>query len=299
MKISCIIPTYNRATNLDLLLISIGTQTIKSDEIIIIDNSDESYSGVFDLIKNKYPSKNIHYFRNSTGNSITRAKNYGVKKSKGDIILFFDDDLILKKNYIEQILNTYKEYPNAVGVQGYIKPKGKPIYYRFTKKMKVTSWGFNTYPLDLKKTIPCEWMSGGNSSYKKEVFKLLEFDGKLNKYCFKEDVDFSYRVFKKYKGNLFITPKALALHNHATDGRLTNKELIYMKTKNMCYFFFKNMKQTKKAQLLFIFWEMGFSLLMFSRALSQKNLKLIKYVFESYIFALKNINKLKKGDLNF
>lgn len=299
MDVSCVIVTYHRVQPLNALLSSIKCQTVKPKEIILVDNTEKGNDDICNLIKDKYGTKDIHYFRNPTGNNISGAKNYGIKKAKGDIVLFFDDDLVLDKNYVEQILKVYKHHPEAVGVQGYIKNTGKPLYYRFTEKMIVTSWGFNTYPLDIKKTIPCEWMSGGNSSYKKEIFNSFKFDEKLKKYSFKEDVALSYAVFKKHKGGLFITPKALATHNHAAEGRLADKELIYTKTKNTFYFFFKYMKQTRKAQFYFICWEIGFTLFMILRSLKQMNLKKIKYLFGSYLYAIKNIDKIKKGDLDF
>jgi cellulose synthase/poly-beta-1,6-N-acetylglucosamine synthase-like glycosyltransferase len=43
-----------------------------------------------------------------------------VENSKGDIVLFLDSDVVLEKNFIEEVLRVFKERPDAIGVAGYI-----------------------------------------------------------------------------------------------------------------------------------------------------------------------------------
>ena len=123
MKTSIIIPTYNRTKDLEDCLNSILTQIYLPFQIIVVDNSHEKETQKFlDTKKEIFKQKNIlfKYIKNKRGNSLTVARNIGIENALGDIVLFLDDDTVLNKNYIKKILEVYKKYPKALGVQGYI-----------------------------------------------------------------------------------------------------------------------------------------------------------------------------------
>ena len=56
-------------------------------------------------------------------------------------------------------------------------------------------------PQDIKEVELC---SGGNTSYLREVFEEFFFDEEFDGYAPMEDIDFSYRVSRKYK--LIVDP---------------------------------------------------------------------------------------------
>ncbi|MBT6982542.1 MAG: glycosyltransferase, partial [Candidatus Marinimicrobia bacterium] len=97
MKISVVIPTYNRKHTLSRALDSVLAQSYQPFEIIVID--DGSTDGTFDLIKSKYPSvKLLESFQPSKSlkgyspKGVSVARNVGIKKSKGDWISLLDSD---------------------------------------------------------------------------------------------------------------------------------------------------------------------------------------------------------------
>ena len=101
MKISVIIPTFNRSKTIFRAIDSILKQTYKPYEIIVVD--DGSTDGTKDLVINKYPS--IKYFYQSN-NGVSKARNKGVHESKGEWIAFLDsDDEWLPKKLQEQKKN--------------------------------------------------------------------------------------------------------------------------------------------------------------------------------------------------
>jgi GT2 family glycosyltransferase len=223
MKLSVIIPTYNRRHDLDTCLDSIQKQTLAPDEIIIVDDSDNNETE--QLIQQRWGEFDIRYIHHEGQRSLARCENLGVKHSTGDIVLILDDDVVLEENYIKEILNTYNEHPYALGVQGYITNGYVPsplknilrrflIYsYREKDGCSVLPNGNTSYPYEPDHVISCKWLSGCNNSWKRKVFDEFQFDNNLLGYSFNEDVDFSNRVYKKYPGSLLMTPKARLVHN--------------------------------------------------------------------------------------
>jgi len=85
MKLSVIIPTYNRANLVQRAIKSVLNQTLKPYEIIVID--DGSTDDTLKVLKN-YPIK-VFTQKNK---GVSSARNLGIKQSKGDIIAFLDSD---------------------------------------------------------------------------------------------------------------------------------------------------------------------------------------------------------------
>jgi len=88
--ISIIIPTYNEENFLPKLLKSIRKQAYKNKEVIVADagSTDKTRE-----IAEKYGAKVVEGGMPATG------RNNGAKKSKGDIIIFLDADVVLPDAY--------------------------------------------------------------------------------------------------------------------------------------------------------------------------------------------------------
>ena len=94
MRISVVIPSYNRAK---LLPITLPTYIQQEDVIELILVDDCSTDNTPDVVKNlqkDYPC--IRYFRNEKNLKQTYSKNVGIREAKGDYIYFGDDDSILQ-----------------------------------------------------------------------------------------------------------------------------------------------------------------------------------------------------------
>ncbi|MFW6030034.1 MAG: glycosyltransferase [Halanaerobiales bacterium] len=108
--ISVIIPVYNSEQFLRELFNSIEEQTIEFHyfEIIFVDNmsTDQSPFLINEFI-NRNEAINASYYRYSEKASSYAARNYGVRKSAGDILAFTDSDCILHKDWINNIYNEF------------------------------------------------------------------------------------------------------------------------------------------------------------------------------------------------
>ncbi|PWN69094.1 glycosyl transferase family 2 [Chryseobacterium phosphatilyticum] len=107
-SISIIVAIYNRKEELFELLTSLSQQTDKEFEIIIVD--DGSAIDLKPTIKNFEEIFDIKYFRkDNSGPGLTR--NYGAARAENEWLVFVDSDVIVEKDYIENIKNDILTIP--------------------------------------------------------------------------------------------------------------------------------------------------------------------------------------------
>ena len=87
MRISVVIPTYNRIGTLPRALDSVLAQTRPADEIIVVD--DGSTDGTGNMMSTKYPQCRLLSQANS---GVSSARNLGIANAKGDWIALLDSD---------------------------------------------------------------------------------------------------------------------------------------------------------------------------------------------------------------
>jgi len=99
--VSVIIPVYNGEKTVSQCLDSVLRQTYSNYEVIVVDNnSTDKTKKIIGEFQKKY--KNLFYFFEPI-NSVGRARNLGIKNSKGEILCFTDCDCILPLNWIEDL----------------------------------------------------------------------------------------------------------------------------------------------------------------------------------------------------
>ena len=87
MKISVVIPTFNRISLVARAIDSVLKQSLNPYEIIVVD--DGSDDGTSEMIQNKYKSIKLIQQQN---NGVSAARNNGIKHAKGDWIALLDSD---------------------------------------------------------------------------------------------------------------------------------------------------------------------------------------------------------------
>ncbi|WP_281324252.1 glycosyltransferase family 2 protein [Flavobacterium sp. IMCC34518] len=269
MKFALIICTYMRPKPLLQLLQSVREQSLYPYEILIVDGSINSET---QQIIADNPFQNLKYYLvPNEHRGLTKQRNFGISHVGNDmeVVCFLDDDTILEKDYFEQLLNSYKLHPHALGVGGYIcnetkwefvglnyQPKINEFYYdewkrkdgsRFVlrKKLGLDSDcppGFSSLfshgrsvgflpPSD--KIYEVEQLMGGVSSFKKKVFDTFQFSTYFEGYGLYEDADFCLRVAKT--GKLYLNTKAKLHHYHEASGRPNQYQYGKMVVRNGWY----------------------------------------------------------------
>jgi glucosyl-dolichyl phosphate glucuronosyltransferase len=114
LKTSVVVVSKDRPKSLLNLLKSLIKQSLKPDEVIVVDNnSSKSYESVFSEIKNYLPLKT--FIERTPG--IPAARNRGIQEATGDIILFTDDDCEADSFWVENLVKPFYQNP-YIGVVG-------------------------------------------------------------------------------------------------------------------------------------------------------------------------------------
>jgi glycosyltransferase involved in cell wall biosynthesis len=128
LKLSILIPTYNRANKLNRILKNIETEVAKIDamhfmEVIISDNasSDETKHSVESFESNNY---SIRYFRQDENIGFDRNIKFLYEKSKGDYVWYVSDDDILLPGAIQEVVNGLKATKPDVMLFSFEQPPG-------------------------------------------------------------------------------------------------------------------------------------------------------------------------------
>lgn len=311
-NISVIIPTYNRAKDLEKTLGSFKNSIKSLNEVIIIDQSanDETKSLV-----NKLKNNKIKYIYSSKP-SLTRARNLGISRAsrKSELICFIDDDVTLDKDYFAEIVKVFNENLEAKAVAGYFKPNKefgsietviRRIFFLNVlenNKVNVSSVYGNSYARKLDRTVNSQWIPGVNMVFKREVFNKQKFDEHLEGYALGEDFDFTYRLYQKHPNSLFITPFAKLIHRASGVERYPDEKMAYVNQINHFYLNFKNFNSTIGEKITFVWMMFGISLLRTSQLLKlwgKKDMLKLKFHFGSLFYCLKNLRRIKRGNLTF
>lgn len=284
MKFSLIICTYQRPQVLLKLLKSVQLQNIYPNQILVIDASLDSFTE--EILKPKEFS-NLNYYKvEEQERGLTKQRNYGIQKvaETSEIVCFLDDDIVLTPEYFQNLIGTYSQNTDALGVGGAIldevqwkkKSVGKAVkfdefeldgYIRklgsrnvLRRKLGLLSDqppGFmpefsNGLSIGFLpptgKTYPVEFFMGGVASYRKELFKEISFSSFFEGYGLYEDMDFCLRASKI--GQLYVNTAAQLYHYHEEAGRPNQFNYGKMVVRNGWYVWrVKYQNPTIKAQL--------------------------------------------------
>lgn len=109
MKISVVIPLYNKERHISRAIYSVLNQSISDFELIVVnDGSDDDSLNVVERI-------NDHRIRiiSQKNMGVSSARNTGIQNSRSDIIAFLDADDEWKPHFLQDILKLKDSYPNA------------------------------------------------------------------------------------------------------------------------------------------------------------------------------------------
>lgn len=201
IKVSIIIPIYNKEDVLRECIERIINQTYKNIEIILID--DGSTDNTKELIKKLQVEDDRIVFVPKKNGGVSSARNCGLKIMTGDYVMFVDADDIVSINYVEKLLVEVKKSDYKIAICDYSIDNFEMLDKKSNYEMK--EYTMETFPItDGTINRSCVW----GAIYHKEVVKELRFEEDL---CVGEDSLFFFECLAREKRLLFV-PEILYLY---------------------------------------------------------------------------------------
>jgi glycosyltransferase involved in cell wall biosynthesis len=212
--ISIIIPTYNRYETLKRNLNLLAAQTISMEEfeVIVVDDgsSDETPRFLTEFAQRSPYALQVITQKNS-GQGV--ARNAGIEKATGEILLFLGDDMLTNPDFLSQHLRFHTANPEkekvCLGLVAW-HPEIKPTH--FMRWLITSGVQFKFSDLHRGKPADFHYFYTSNLSLKREFLGSERFDSSFHGWGF-EDTELGYRLQQKGM-QLIFHPEAVALHLH-------------------------------------------------------------------------------------
>lgn len=211
VRVSLVIPTVDRPEALYNLLRHLEHQTRPPEEIVIVDQSAREDARVAAWAAGR---PGVHYVRIAE-RGLPNARNVGVRRSGGDVVLFLDDDVIPDQDLVRYHAEAYRD-PDVAGVGGrivggYDFAGGSVGAFHPLGAAVVRNFGAD-------RAGEVDHLPGGNMSFRREVFdRIGGFDVAFGGGAIGEETDFCLRA-RRAGFRLRFEPRAAVEHLHLASG---------------------------------------------------------------------------------
>lgn len=163
LTLSIVIPVYNEEDYLAHCLDAVFAQSIKPDEVIVVDNNSTDNSV---QIAKTYPTVTV-IFEKTPGVQAARDKGFNIVKN--DIIARIDADTVLPVDWVAKLKKNFVDN-SVVAITG-------PVSYYDMPLPRLNYWFDHMTRKSLHKFAPsCPFLFGSNMAIRTDIWKLLRTD---------------------------------------------------------------------------------------------------------------------------
>ena len=304
-EISVIIPTLNRPDSLLRTFGFMEKSSVLPDEVIVIDQTQDK--DVAERIKNICDSSklNIKYTWVSTP-SLTKARNIGFNQANGEILVYMDDDVDVKQDTFSNVHKIFSDESIAMagGINGSCTNRINVfgvLFGRFSllrrKRGHVMKSVFGRFPVKVREHTDTEWAMGFFFCIRKKLTEKwnIRFDENLKYYGYAEDLDFTYRYFRKasQEGLRCIMSSLLCVkHNATIEYRTPSRKNIFLYSVHRWYLS-KKLFNTTWSLLNVIWADIGYIVMKLSRREPTNDL------WDAMRFCMRNRKDIFSGDMHY
>lgn len=195
MKCSVVIPTVNRSEAVRNLIADIALQSNSDVDIVVVDQSDTEDRE----LKQNFDIQYVHHAHPNT----PHARNLGVARAKGDVVIFFDDDSrIHDPRLIAKTLDFFSRNPQYAGVAFQVEDRNALLnrenqkinsrIMQVGKTGKIFPFARGAHAQDV--TAP---RGGGMAFWRRAIMSVGGFDERYTGNAMREETDFSLRIVKQ------------------------------------------------------------------------------------------------------
>lgn len=200
-SVSIVIPTYNRARQLERLLRALAAADRPAAlDIYVVD--DGSTDGTPALAE-RAPLP-IHYLRQENQGAAA-ARNRGWATAQSDVVLFTDDDTVPESEWITRMTAAFARTPGVAGIGGAIHPLTRGFLANFVQAERLVDHGVGGASV--------RYLVTANAGFTREALAAVggfdeSFPGAAG-----EDTDLSFRM-RASGYSLALAPDAVVRHDH-------------------------------------------------------------------------------------
>jgi len=204
VKLSIIIATHARPDSLARLIASLKPQLhLSRSELIVAENGTPAPTQLADAdavtahIHDPLPGK-------------CRVQNLAIKRASGEILIFLDDDLIVAKDYVDQVERFFTYHPEFAAMKGRILPLEDP------HKIAGVNWVYLDLPLvdHGNQIVEVHGVLGANMAFLAAALSAVgPFDERLGPGAagHEEETEMSAR-FRRAGYHIGYSPNAVVYH---------------------------------------------------------------------------------------
>lgn len=208
MKISIIIPTYNRINNLKRVLCALEKQTFPLNDFEVIVVSDGSSDGTIEFLNQLHSPYQLVPIQQANQGPAA-ARNRGIAQAKGEIILFIDDDVIPEPQLVAEHARLFAEQGDGIVVLGPMLTPPDAVLSPWV------AWEQDMLAKQYEAMNAGQWTPTGRQFYtgNSSIFRyhLLEKGGFDPEFKRAEDVELAYRL-EKLGLRFCFNPQAAGYH---------------------------------------------------------------------------------------
>lgn len=220
MRVSIVVPTYNRREMVVQTIRSLYSQTYPLSRLQVIVADDGSTDGTEQAISALDAPFQLQY-RWQPNKGRCAARNLGIRAAHGDLMLFLDGDMVAERQLVAEHVESHRTQSDVL-VRGDIRllPSLREAtpFARIALAELEKKWG---QQVDQDGFLPFTQMLTGNLSIKSEHLSIMGLmDERFDRGYAWDDVDWGYRAHRLGL-RLLLNLNAVSYHNDyaATDLR--------------------------------------------------------------------------------
>lgn len=215
LKVSIVIPTFQRCNSLKRALTALNTQTFPHDEYEVIVSIDGSEDGTREMVDNFKP---YYRLRSVWGPNSGRAVacNKGIQEANGEVLIIIDDDMEPKPKFVEAHYSSHFSGDKLgiigaapISIDEYSTPATRYIAEEFNsrlnKKMSDPNYKFEIW----------DFYSGNFSINRNDIINAGGFNESFKIYGY-EDIELVQRLIK-FGIEIVFNPDALCAQHYDED----------------------------------------------------------------------------------
>ena len=212
MRLSVLIPVYNRRAQLAQCLDALARQTLPREEFEVIVCDDGSDDQPETLAADFASALDLKFVRRPHANRAA-ALNGGFEAARGDVIVFTDSDMVPTPSLLEKHRDFHRRDPRPqAAMLGYMDWYPGLTVTRFMRHIVSDSaWQFGYTTLTDGGVVTWGYFYGGNTSVKREF--LAAHGVHDESFARAEDVELGYRLSQAGM-ELVYDASAVNYHNH-------------------------------------------------------------------------------------